>query len=272
MTIDSNETSVFGGAPVELYTFDRVGITFWRYTSADEDQTYSGQIYEAVPMKSGEIEQSQDVVRNTITITMPISTDFVQQFIQSPPTDIFNFTLRRIHADDIDGDVVALYIGKVTNIDFKENIAEITIEPVLSSFGRPTLRRLYQAGCPHVLYGAQCAASSSTFRVEGVITTVSGVDISANEFSSYADQYFAGGFVELLVSGVYNKRFITSHVGSTLTLNLPLTGAVTGLTLRAYPGCRHNVTDCHDKFNNIVNYGGQPFIPSKNPMGGIPIF
>src|SRR3546814_2715916 len=43
-------------------------------------------------------------------------------------------------------------------------------------------------------------------------------------------------------------------------------GAGTAISL--YPGCDHRRMTCKDKFNNILNYGGFDWIPTKNPMGG----
>ena len=34
-------------------------------------------------------------------------------------------------------------------------------------------------------------------------------------------------------------------------------------------GCSKTVSDCKNKFNNISNYGGFPYIPAKNPTQGL---
>ena len=36
--------------------------------------------------------------------------------------------------------------------------------------------------------------------------------------------------------------------------------------IEIFPGCRHNLNDCEHVFNNQANFGGQPFIPSENPI------
>jgi len=45
------------------------------------------------------------------------------------------------------------------------------------------------------------------------------------------------------------------------------------MQIKAYPGCNHALNgDCHNKFNNALNYQGQPFIPKKNPFAGSTIY
>jgi len=49
-------------------------------------------------------------------------------------------------------------------------------------------------------------------------------------------------------------------------------GLKSGMEIRAYAGCNRTIQECSSKFNNTLNYGGMPFIPTKNPFGGDPIF
>jgi uncharacterized phage protein (TIGR02218 family) len=270
MTYDAQEMSTYDGSPLEVYLFDREGAQFWGYTSADEDQTYLGQSYSAIAIKRGKIEQSQDVIRNSLTITMPTTTEFIQQYISSPPTDRVSLTVRRFHFGD--AEVKSIWVGRVVNVSFKEFKAEVRCEPVHSSLKRPTLRRFYQVSCPYLLYGNLCKLDADNFKLVTTLSGVSGLNLVSSDFALVADGYYTGGYIELLDDGAYNKRFITNHVGNTLTINLQLTSAVVGSSVNAYPGCSHNVTVCNSKFDNILNYGGQPWIPTKNPMGGSPIF
>lgn len=271
MTYDAKEISLYGGGPIELYLFDRESTQLWAYTSADEEQTYLGQVYVSVPIKRGKIEHSQDIVRNAITLSLPTSTDFVQEYIASPPTDQITLTIHRFHYGD--SEVKSIWVGRVINVSFKEISADVRCESIHASLKRFTLRRRYQVACPHLLYSDSCGASSASFKVTTTLSDVDGLIITSSDFGSYADGYFTGGYVTILSGGVYNKRFITDHVGNDLTLNLALTDAVVGSSVEAYPGCAHNITDCQTKFSNILNYGGQPWIPkTHNPMAGSPIF
>jgi len=38
--------------------------------------------------------------------------------------------------------------------------------------------------------------------------------------------------------------------------------------VKIYPGCDRVRATCESKFDNLDNFGGFPWIPTKNPFGG----
>lgn len=270
MTYEQREESVYEGNPIELYEFFREGASAWRFTSSDSDKEYFGNIYSAVPMVRNSIEQSQDIVRASVTIEMPSNEDFVQQFITEPLFTKISVIIRRYHEDD--SEVVSLWQGRVINVEQKESTASIVCESSYTSLNRPTLRRLYQTSCPHLLYGPICTVTNTSYQIDATISIISGTSISAPEYGPYASPHFVGGYVEHTKEGIIVRRFIINQVSNIIQLNLPLYQAEVGDTLVTFPGCDHTLNTCKDKFNNVVNYGGFPWIPQKNPMAGTPVF
>ena len=269
MTYSAMELSAYGGRPVETFEFNRESVQFWRYTSADRDVTVSGNIYAAVPIKRSRIESGSDVERNAVELECASTVSFVQEFIAYPPTDRISVVIRRYH--DGDGQIASIWVGRVVNVSFRGEKVKIRCESSVASLKRPTLRRLYQITCPHVLYGAACGLDRMTWRISAVLTAVSGMTLTAAAFAT-GDDRLKGGYVEISLSGYYNKRFITDHNGTTITTNMALPGASVGLAVGVYPGCTHSLAICNNRFANRANYGGYPFIPDKNPMTGSQIF
>lgn len=76
--------------------------------------------------------------------------------------------------------------------------------------------------------------------------------------------YFAQGVITF-TSGPNSglKRTVASYAaGGLITLVLPLPVApVAGNTFSIVPGCDKQMLTCEQKFNNLINFGGQPFIP-----------
>jgi uncharacterized phage protein (TIGR02218 family) len=273
MAYATYEDSTYDGNPIELFEFARGASEYWRYTSADTDQSYLGETYRAIAIQRNGLEVSQNVETVSLVVTMPVTADLPQLYIASPPSSPIAFTLRRYHGGDTE--VVSIWPGRVVNVEFKEEIAEVTCESVYTSLKRPTLRRLYQRSCPHVLYNevvGSCNLNKDAFKVTATLSAVSGVTLTSPTFGGYLAGYFTGGFVEVTSGGHINRRFVVDHSGSDITLNLQLTGAAVGFDIDAYPGCAHNLSDCQYKFNNILNYGGTPWIPDKNPLGGTKVF
>ena len=61
-------------------------------------------------------------------------------------------------------------------------------------------------------------------------------------------------------------RWITAHVGDTLTLSYPFKGMAPGETVSVFPGCDGLESTCRNKFNNVLNFSGFTRLPSKNPF------
>lgn len=273
MTHAATEVSEYSGSPIELFLFQRGLSTFWGYTSTTETKNVAGQVYIAVSMSRSNFEASQDYRRNNLKIKMPLTAEFVQQYISSPPTDKIDITVYQYHEDDPDQEVVIVWTGRVINLKFGEKDVEVLCESIETVFDRNTLRRQYSRGCTFQLYDPDsCKVDPDNFVLETTLSAVDGIILTSSDFGTYDDGYFAGGYLVLQVGSILNKRFILTHVGNDITINLSLPGLAAGVDVSVYPGCAHTTQVCADKFNNILNYGGQPFIPLKNPMNGTPIY
>ena len=76
--------------------------------------------------------------------------------------------------------------------------------------------------------------------------------------------YFFGAGGEIIVGNA--RRTITAQVGNTITINRPFgSDVIAGSVFRAYPGCAHTSGCCIEKYDNILNYGGQTHLPITNP-------
>jgi len=269
MTFTSLESGEYSGQPIEIYTFVRQG-NIWRYTSADEDQNVNGHVYTALPISRNNIEQTQEMARSNLNIQISKNAPFLLQFRGSPPTSVINFTLQRFHEGY--SDYITMWLGRVVNIKFLEREAEVRCEPIYTSLKRPVLRLRYQTTCPHVLYGNACRVNRSNHAVNAILLLNGGSSLVASAFADKPDGYFTGGYVDWSSEGNTLRRFITSHSGQTIQINLPFAGIQGNAEIVVYPGCDHLLGTCHDKFNNEDNYGGQPFYPGKNPFTGSTIF
>lgn len=278
MSFDSIEISEYGNAPIETYEFQRNG-KFWRYTSSDEDFFPNlGTQFDSIAIKRGRILSTQDIGKTSLKVTVTRRADVVDQFIATSPTDIITLKLTRYHAGDPLNSAIT-FNGRIVNVKFKENDVELTCQPIFSALKRPGLRRVYQAACPHVLYGTSCKANSAVFSTDAILSDVSGNSITSASLivavdPTYNPAWFTGGYVEFINGGQVDRRFITAfnNASGTLTLNLPFSDLVAGDTIKAFAGCNHTKDVCNGKFVNLLNYGGFPFIPQKNPMDGTSIF
>lgn len=276
MTYSANELSIHSAKPVELYEFT-YATKVWRYTSADEEQTYLSNVYTPMALERTEAEQTNDINRSDLKITAPGSFDVAQQFIVYPPAEVMLLSIYRQHRDDVDNETAIVWMGRVLNVEWKygegKETSVLLCESVFSSMRRAGLRRHYQMSCSHVLYGAACGVVQNSFTFSGTAAGVAGNVITAPIAATKADGYFDGGALVFLDGdGVTHFRGIIGHVGSTITLTNAINGLIDGDNIDLIAGCGHNLSDCENKFNNLLNYGGFPYSPEINPFNGSTIF
>lgn len=251
---------------VELYDFSR-GARHWAYCDRGRDVTLGGLTYQYSPIKRGSISESADVSHNTLDITASQDLPFLDQFRGSMPMEPIGLTVRKQNAGN--GSVAVIWIGEVGGVEFGTSAATIHGLPPLASLQALGLKRSWQKSCPHVVYGAglgQCNASRAAMQTSATLTTVTGNVVHAAAFAGQDDGWWSGGYIEWQVGEATERRFISAHVGDMVILLTPALVAV-GTVVTALPGCDHSLATCDVKFKNSDNYGGQPFIPEKNPMG-----
>lgn len=269
MTYDSRENSLQAGEPIELYQFT-YGNNIYRFTSAQTAVSAVGHTWQPAYLKRSSLDYSAEKSRSNLKIDTNRQFEIADLYRIMPPSDVVLLTVFRLHAGD--GDYAIIWSGRVMGVDFAGSTATMTCEPITTSLKRTGLRRLYQRTCPHVLYGSACKVNKASFMLTATLTTVYGTALGCSAFGLYSDRFFAGGYIEFEYNGVVERRFITDHTLTQITINVPLIGLESGSSVRVYAGCDHTKQTCSDKFNNLLNYGGFPYIPQKNPFGNNGIY
>lgn len=256
----------------ELYRFiDGNGSTIHTFTNSDEAETYDSgsgpEVYVPVPIGRSEPEGNGEMTRQNLTVTFSIDNATAKGwFVNS-----IDFTLSLTIFSKTGTDVEVEWKGRLISVSPKLSTIDFVFENVFTSMRRMGLYERYQINCPHALYGQGCNIDKASFAVSSAVTLVAGTVITVPAASGFADGYFNGGIFE---DNAGNLRFIISHVGNQITLIRPLNMLIdyvtahgySGLTCHVFPGCDRTTTTCNGTFNNILNYGGFPFMPVVNPF------
>lgn len=267
MSYDFYETSDKQGQPIELYEFIQ-GESSYCYTTYHEDITFNTKVYRPSSISRDKVKQTTDSFKNDINVKFKRTDDFALSFITLTPENITTLTVYRGHVGDVDSDGVidfkAYWKGRVLGGEVDNNTINLVCESVFTSLRRLGIRARYQYGCRHSLYSTGCGVNKDSFSNSGVIESIStnGTVLTISEASSQEDGYYSGGFI--VVNNV--KKFIVNHTGSSIEIMNPFPFAVASRTANFYAGCDRSKTTCEQKFNNVINFGGFPYIPSKNPF------
>jgi len=270
MTYEVTEKSVNNGEPYELYEFTR-GIHRWRYTSAQEDIIIDSATYTAITIERGNLEDSGELGRSSLNITVPRVIDFIQEYIIYPPSEVTLLTIYRNH-HSLATPKVVIWMGRLLNLKWRESVVDLNCEPVYTSVKRTGLRRKYTRQCPHVLYSKKCGLNNTNWKVDGSVIGIDSHKISVAIAGANGDNYYSGGYAEWDYNGRKEKRMIMRQIGSLLTLSGIPIGLTGSQTVSLYPGCDHLLATCNTKFNNKLNFGGFPWIPIKNPFANLALW
>ena len=278
MTFDVLAKSRRSARPVELYLFvygDSL-TKYYAYTNGQTPITYDaddgrGPIeYQPLAIAREGVQSSGNLDKSTLEVSVAQTSELAQEFRVYPPSDVISLFIRGGHIGD--DEFLVVWSGRVLGGTLKDSTCKLACEPIATMLRRAGLRRNYQLGCPLVLYGegeGQCNADKVAATMTVLAVSAAGVTLTI-PFGWGDGRLYRGGLVEWdnVDTGAHEIRTILQIPnGTDLTLNGLARGIVAGTVVTIRKGCNHLTSDCLNVHNNINNYGGHPFIPTKNPFG-----
>ena len=265
MSYISIDQSVESGMPVELYQFNQ-STKSWYFTNVATDIVYNVITYLATNISRGATSQSREVDKGTLSITVPRDHELGSEFIGRTVDVNTTITILRGHLTDSSVEYLPVWKGRVVASKVSGSVLELICESVFTSLRRTGLRARFQKNCRHALYSQACSVGQGNFKTNGVVTGTSGLVLSLGGIDLLPAGYLAGGMIKTLDGTL---RFILDHTGNAIELNKGFAGGIQiGDTVEVFPGCDHLMSTCIDRFNNLPNFGGFPYIPLKNPFSG----
>lgn len=283
MAFSTREASRTLGEPVSLY-FIKYGApddAYFAYTDAEQeiehefDNDLGPVTFLPIPILFGEVSSSGSLDKSAVELRTPQDSALAQKFTLHPPSQVI--TMLVFDGHDADDDFIVIWAGRILGGGREENEAVYTCEPVSTSLKRPGLRRNYQYQCPHTLYAFPCNADRQAATITRAVTAVAGSLVSLPPgWSATPDSYIGGIAKWETAEGLIEERTIIKLADTNTVI---LSGIASDLTVGAQIdlafGCDHKLLiagdhlegDCITLHDNVLNYGGQLWIPLKNPIG-----
>ncbi len=131
-----------------------------------------------------------------------------------------------------------------------------------------TIGELYQPSCRAILGDSECKKVLTSFTFTGTVTTVtSGLIFTSNALTQAAG-YFTGGQITW-TSGNNNglKMEVKEFANKQVVLAQAMPYAIqVGNSFQIVAGCDKTHQTCISKFNNIINFRGEPFVPGTDAI------
>lgn len=275
-TFPAIEESRHSGMPIELYlfTFGPLPEDVYCYTNAEKDIDFGQRLYRPAAIARGEVASSGTLDKSNLDVTIQVATEVTELFRQYPPSYVMGLVVYQGHVNDRSSDFRPVWSGRVLSNSWAGNECTFNCEPVSTSMRRPGLGRNYQRGCPHTLYDPlTCKAPRVPFyTVVTALWPYNMITVQAFPPPSYSDHFNRGYMEYTSTKGRRQVCTIDVFDGQNCQLIGTPTDLAVGQQVIFYRGCQHTMDSCRAVHQNILNYGGQPWIPLKNPTNSLTVF
>lgn len=264
----------------DLYTITLYDGTILRYTSADIDLTIGANTFisadpngPAPIITRSRIKRSIGLQANTLTLEIKAYLQHTMfgipwmQFIKNGGLDGARVLLEQFITDDWTntsrGSIIN-FIGDVSDVSPSRTMAEVVVKDDLEKLNIKIPKEIYQPGCRWTLFDAGCGLNKTTFQLSRTVNAGSTTTRILTTSAGQAAGYFDSGYL-FFTSGpnAGAQRTVRKWDGLGLDLALPLPFApAAGNAFTIFPGCNKQQTTCQTKFNNLIRFGGQPFVPA----------
>lgn len=258
--------------PAELYTFWNNYNTYY-LTSHDESIVYNGNTFVPARLSRGNTQLDADLTVSSVSLDVHYLHDEVIEYIVSAPIDQTFLRIEKVFLDQSPLESIVYFIGVFDSVGFQGQTANIKASGIEKLLRMPYPKLRYQPRCNLKLYSDQCGVEKSSFTSTQTVTAIStdGLQITVNDISAFASDYFVFGYI---ASGESGERMITSQSGNVLTVRSIIPNLEVGDSISIYAGCAKSPSVCKNKFSNLDStslaankntFLGFIYIPNDNP-------
>lgn len=271
--------AILAGSYMEMadcYTFTLIDGTVGRYTTNDRDITdaATGHVFSS----GGPLFE-----RSKVKFKIGVQVDELDIVMTAGPNDIIDgvpwlqalgaglFDGAEVQLDrafmttfgDTSAGLLTIFGGRIVEVDGGRTQATIKVNTHLELLGMQMPWRLFQPGCAFTLFDGRCTLNKAAFGVNANVTAGSTVRV-LNTSLAQAAGWASLGTVKFTSGALNGKSFsVREHdAGGVLQPIIPFPVApANGDTCTVYPGCDKQQSTCQTKFNNLIHFGGWPYVP-----------
>lgn len=269
----------------DLYTFTLVDGTVLRYCGGDQGVTAGGNFFPAGAETGPYFDRTGsrakchwkrglevdtlafDVLPGSSTVEgLPFLTAVRQGVFDGAEVQLERAFMPSF--GDTSAGTVVLFVGRVAEVLAGRTLATFTINSHLELLNQNLPRNLYQAGCVNTLYDGACGLSRAAFQVSGTASAGSTANVVLATLANPTGDFDHGSLT--FTSGVNAglSRTVSAYAqGSPGTLALMMTfpaAPAAGDTFTVVPGCDKAMATCQNRFANLANFRGFPFVPENS--------
>ena len=252
--------------------------TVYTLTDHDADLVIDGRTYLASSGYSASaVQTASDLSVDNLELVgfldSPIirAEDFIAGLWDYAAINIF-----RVNWADLSQGLMHERRGSLGEVSLKRGQFQTELRGLMQNLTRP-ITELYSAGCRARLGDERCTVDLTEYTATGTVVALSSdrqfttdlgsatVRLTPTTTGAPTDDYFLGGlltFTSGLNSGLEMEVKSYTAASELIVLHLLMPFHVEpGDTFSVHAGCDKNLATCRDKFGNVINFRGEPYVP-----------
>jgi hypothetical protein len=165
----------------------------------------------------------------------------------------------------IQGQKIIVFVGEIFSIskydNSKLNVSCVSlIKKLLQKRGK-----FFSSNCRATLGDALCKKNISSVTFSGIVTEIGSSSIFFGNHYNPKPNYFSSGYIEFKTGKLSNQKiYIIKNENNLIqTINNSIPPQI-GDEYIIIAGCDKNFSTCKEKFNNVENFRGEPFLNKNN--------
>ena len=246
----------------------------YAYTSAQRPAQINGVVYQRSGLTISDIATAADMsVGNLELSTLDDGEVFSRADVFGGLWKNARFQIFEYNRAEPDGGKNVLVAGNFGEVVLKKGLVVVELRDLMQYLQQP-IGEVSTKTCRNRLGDDRCGVDLGPFTVTGTLTSVSSNQVFRDSARTEAADWFGEG-IFTFTSGDNNgfsQKVKTYGLDGTFTLSLPMFSQIqVGDTYSVVAGCRKRhdrtlanlggVSDCLDKFNNVIRFRGEPHRP-----------
>ena len=185
-----------------------------------------------------------------------------------------SFSIQRCNYKSVADGVETLANGTIGDLKIERGSVVVELRG-LQQYLQQSVGNVTTKTCRARLGDSMCTVALGPYTVAGSVTSVTSQQVFTDSTKAQAADYFAEGVITFTsgpLTGFEQK--VKAFEGGVFTLSLPMYQAIDlGTTFTVVAGCRKRLAeDCFTKFNNVLNFQGEPHLPGIDVITAQPDF
>ncbi|MEM1051856.1 MAG: DUF2163 domain-containing protein [Pseudomonadota bacterium] len=243
--------------------FRRDGVTLG-FTSHDRDLAFDGVLHRAAPgMVPTAIRLTSDLSEENAGVEGALSHDAIKESDLS--AGLFDEAAIEVGIVDWENsDRHVVYVGKLGRIEDDRRSFSGELRSAKSALEQDLVPRTSPT-CRAAFCGRGCGLSAARFTSRVIVNEVD-LDLNRVFVSGHGGEDYLDGQIRFLEGPQTGITFAIVGIDADwLALDRPLSSAlVEGAAAEIRQGCDHTLTTCANRFENALNFRGEPFLPGND--------